>query len=906
MTSVTVAQFAESVGISWELMLVQLGKAGVTKKKKTDTVTEEEKQALLDFLKNEHGEAAPAVATPQRLTLTRKSVSEIKVQRSSGKKGTVSVVRKRRHVYVKRDEKEGEEAEAPLVELKEEKIPVEQETKGKSKSKTKAEAKAEADQSEKTKAKTTRTRKGKAGSADAESAVAEDALAATTEEGIASSVSETSASKSAEFERVPEEKPKEVKPHAEVKTTPPQKSKGLRGRIEDEEEGRGAKKPRARTAAEEREWRKNQLPRAGMNPLALVGDDEEEEADVGFPARRGGGRARGKPKEVETPVQRHKKALAKRHVFEKPTGPIIKEVLVPEAITVAELAQKMSVKAAVLIKSLIRLGTMATINESIDQATATILVEELGHKPIQVKDTTVEDTLKLTNEGELVTRAPVVTVMGHVDHGKTSLLDYIRRTKVAAKEAGGITQHIGAYHVTTKRGMITFLDTPGHAAFSAMRARGVKSTDIVVLVVAADDGVMPQTIEAIQHARAANVPIVVAINKIDKPNSDLDRINNELSQQGLLPESWGGDVMFVQVSAKEGTGVDALLEAISLQAEMLELKAPKTGLAKGMVLEARLDKGRGPVASVLVQSGTLKVGEVMLAGIEYGRVRALYDELGQQVTEAGPSIPVEVLGLSSAPSAGESFVIVPEERQAREVAMFRQSKQRDVRMAKQQSAKLEGFFDRMQQGEVKTLKLVLKADVQGSAEALTEALEKLTNDQVKVRVIAQGVGGINESDITLAMASDAIVIGFNVRADATARQLVEKEGVELNYYSIIYDVVDGVKRAITGLLGPEFKEKILGLAEVREVFRSQKLGAVAGCRVIEGVIKRGCPIRVLRDNVVIYQGELESLRRFKDDVSEVRHGMECGIGVKNYNDVKVGDQIEVYETVQVTREYESR
>lgn len=866
-TGETVKQLAESIGISWELLLVQLQNAGIKVSDPNDRISDEEKQRLLVSLKRGHGEE---VTEPKKLTLTRKSTSEIKVQRSSGKKGTVSVVRKRRHVYVKKEPgAEGSEAASAEAEpLKEEvKIP----------------------------------------SAETEAAASSDLAEAKISDKV---TIETPAAQFVEYEAVPDEKPKTPpKPAAPVVEQKPAHAGKAKGRrVEEDEEGmRPRGKGKARGGMADKEWRKAKLPKAGIIPLDLVSEDVEEEEQNGAvstslssPAPK---RAR-KPKvskEAQAEALRHKKDMQKRHVFEKPVGPIKREIAVPETITVAELAQRMSVKSGEMIKLLMKMGTMATINQVLDQATASLVVEEMGHIVKLMKDVTVEDNLETENLGEMVVRAPVVTVMGHVDHGKTSLLDYIRRTKVAAKEAGGITQHIGAYHVTTSRGSITFLDTPGHAAFTAMRARGVQCTDIVILVVAADDGVMPQTIEAIQHAKAANAPIIVAVNKIDKPDADLDRINNDLSSQGLIPESWGGDVMFVPVSAKEGTGIDTLLEGISLQAEMLELRAPISGSAKGVVLEARLDKGRGPVASVLVQSGMLRQGDILLAGLEYGRVRALYNELGETVIEAGPSTPVEVLGLSGTPSAGESFIVVSEERKAREVALFRQTRQREQRMVKQQASKLEGFFDRLQQGETKTLKVILKADVQGSLEALTEALEKLSTDEVKVRVIGQGVGGINESDVTLAMASEAILIGFNVRADATARRLAEAESLDLNYYSIIYDVVDGVKRAITGLLGPEFKEKIIGLAEVREVFRSQKLGAIAGCRVIEGTIKRGCPIRVLRDNVVIYQGELESLRRFKEDVSEVRHGMECGIGVKNYNDVKVGDQIEVYETVQVVR-----
>ena len=599
---------------------------------------------------------------------------------------------------------------------------------------------------------------------------------------------------------------------------------------------------------------------------------------------------------------------AMQHGFEKPTAPVIKEVTISETITVADLAQKMSVKAAEVIKVMMGLGAMATINQVIDQETAAIVVEEMGHKVKLSSEFEIEKELIRQMEGddssrsEKVTRPPVVTIMGHVDHGKTSLLDYIRTTKVTSTEAGGITQHIGAYRVETERGTITFLDTPGHEAFTAMRARGAQSTDIVILVVAADDGVMPQTLEAVQHARAANVPIIVAINKIDKEDADPDRVKSELAARDVVPEDWGGDVMFLPISAKFGTGVDELLEAVLLQAEVLELTAVADGPAKGVVVESRLDKGRGPVATILVQSGTLNRGDMLLTGLEYGRVRAMLDESGQPKTHVGPSTPVEILGLSGTPNAGDEVLVVADERKAREVALFRQGKYREVKLAHQQASKLENLFDRMSEGQVSVLNIVLKGDVQGSVEALTEALCKLSTNEVQVKIVASGIGGITESDVNLAMASDAIIIGFNVRADASARRLVQAEGIELHYYSIIYEAIDEVKKALSGMLAPEFKEQIIGLAEVRDVFRSPKFGAVAGCMVIEGTIRRNKPIRVLRDNVVIFEGELESLRRFKEDVQEVRNGFECGIAVKNYNDVKVNDQIEVYDVVEVKRE----
>ncbi len=613
----------------------------------------------------------------------------------------------------------------------------------------------------------------------------------------------------------------------------------------------------------------------------------DEESD-GF--RRGG---RGKSK------------LKKRnqHGFQAPAGPVVREVSIGETITVGELAQQMSVKAAEVIKFMFKMGTPATINQVLDQETAQLVAEELGHKVKLVSDNALEEQLaeSLKFEGEAISRAPVVTVMGHVDHGKTSLLDYIRRAKVASGEAGGITQHIGAYHVETERGMVTFLDTPGHAAFTQMRARGAKATDIVILVVAADDGVMPQTQEAVQHAKAAGVPIVVAVNKIDKPDANPDNIKNGLAALDVIPEEWGGDAPYVHVSAKMGTGVDELLEAVLLQAEVLELKAMPTAPGRGVVVESRLDKGRGPVATVLVQDGTLRQGDMVLVGSNYGRIRAMLDENGKPVKEAGPSIPVEILGLDGTPEAGDDMTVVADEKKAREVALFRQGKFREVKLARAHAGKLENIFESMGQEEKKTLNIVLKSDVRGSLEALQGSLSTLGNDEVQVRVVGGGVGGITESDANLALASNAVLFGFNVRADAGARKIVEAEGLDMRYYNVIYDIIEDVKKALTGMLGSDVRENILGIAEVRDVFRSPKFGAVAGCMVVEGTVYRNRPIRVLRDDVVIFEGELESLRRFKDDMAEVRNGMECGIAVKSYNDVKVGDKIEVFEKVQVAR-----
>lgn len=595
-------------------------------------------------------------------------------------------------------------------------------------------------------------------------------------------------------------------------------------------------------------------------------------------------------------------SMSGQHAFEKPTAPVIHDIELPETITVGELAQRISVKSGELIKVLMQLGSMVTINQMLDRDTATIVVEEMGHTVKDAKPENPEDLLTEPDDDvERLPRPPVVTVMGHVDHGKTSLLDYIRKSRVASGEAGGITQHIGAYHVETGKGAITFLDTPGHAAFSAMRARGAEATDIVILVVAADDGVKPQTIEAIKHAKQAGAPIVVAVNKIDKTEADVERVRQELSNHEVISEEWGGSDIFVNVSAKTGEGIDSLLDAVLLQAEILELKARVEGNATGLIIEARLDKGRGPIATVLVQNGILKKGDILLAGREFGRVRALFNENGRTVDEAGPSTPVEVQGLSGVPAAGEDMLVVNSERKAREITMFRQSQHKDLISAKQQAAKLANMFDQMGEGDIESLALVIKADVQGSIEALTDALEKLSTDEVKVNVVHGMVGGINESDASLAATSGAVIIGFNVRADAGARKLIETQGLDLRYYSVIYDAVNDVKDALSGMLSPEIKEQIVGIAEVGDVFKSPKLGAIAGCNVIEGFVRRSLPIRVLRDNVVIYEGELESLRRFKDDVNEVKSGTECGIGVKNYNDIKVGDQIEVFERIEVAR-----
>jgi len=671
----------------------------------------------------------------------------------------------------------------------------------------------------------------------------------------------------------------------------------------EEERRRLAAEEQARLEAEKKEREKAERERREKEEKARRAKEEKkptrygrEELHIagGLSAKHRKSRARGGGRRATVQSDQ-------RQEFQLPTQPVKREVTIGETITVGELAQKMAVKAPDVIKTMMNMGVMATINQPIDQDTAVLVVEEMGHTAVALKENQLEEELQagLATSAEEVSRPPVVPIMGHVDHGKTSLLDYIRRTKVAAGEAGGITQHIGAYHVNTPKGVITFLDTPGHAAFTAMRARGAQVTDIVILVVAADDGVMPQTREAIQHARAAEVPLIVAVNKIDKPDADAERVRSELSQEGVIAEEWGGDTMFVPVSARTGEGIEKLLESILLQSEVLELKANPDRPADGVVVEAQLDPGRGSVATVLVQRGTLERGDVLLCGQEWGRVRAMFDEVGKPITHAGPSIPVQILGLSGTPNAGDDFMVVTDERKAREIALYRQGKFRDVRLAKQASTKLEDVFNRMEEGNLQQVNLIVKADVQGSVEALSDALLALSNEEVKVNVVARGLGGITESDVNLAVASSAIIIAFNVRADAAARRLISETGTDVRYYSIIYQALDEVKNAITGLMAPKVKEEVVGMAQVRDVFRSSKMGAVAGCLVMEGSVRRNCPIRVLRNNVVVFEGELESLRRFKDDVSEVRAGTECGIAVRNYNDVQPGDQIEVYQRIEV-------
>ncbi|MBL1271314.1 MAG: translation initiation factor IF-2 [Oceanospirillales bacterium] len=850
MAEVTVKQLADDVGAPVDRLLKQIVEAGLKARSESDAVSSDEKQQLLAYLRKTHGEAG---AEPNKITLKRKTTTTLK----AGKAKTVNVEVRKRRTYIKRAELAPEaEEETPEAQQEEQKVEQPQ---------AEPTVNVAADQA---------PQAGTEAPVDAEKAeapVAEDKAAA----------EKVEPKKAEEPEPVPAPEDMPIPPPAdgEGKDRKPKKKKEkVRERGDETEEG----KPKKKQAG-------HRGPRNRPADAPVVISDDDDDTTLRKPLR-----AKKKPKE-------------KRHGFERPTKPMVREVEVPEIITVGDLAQRMAVKSGDVIKTLMGMGVMATINQPLDQATSTLVVEELGHKAKPISDDAFEEGVlsEFSVEGkEKAKRAPVVSVMGHVDHGKTSLLDYIRRTKVASGESGGITQHIGAYHVETDHGMISFLDTPGHAAFTAMRARGAQCTDIVILVVASDDGVMPQTKEAVQHARSAGVPIVVAITKMDKEQADPDRVKNELAAIDVIPEDWGGDVQFVPISAHSGDGVDNLLEAVLLQAEILELQASPDAPAQGVVVESSLERGRGSVATVLVQNGTLRQGDMVVAGSYFGKVRAMTDEAGKQVKEAGPSIPVEILGLNGTPNAGDEFFAVADERKAKELAEFRHIREREQRLQRAQAAKLENLFENMGKDEVKTLNVVLKTDVRGSLEAITKSLQDLGNDEVQVKIVSSGVGGIAETDVSLAMATSAVIFGFNVRADTASKRLVEQEGLDLRYYSIIYNLLDDVKAALTGMLAPEFREDIIGIADVRDVFRSPKFGQVAGCMVTEGNVYRNKPIRVLRDNVVIFEGELESLRRFKDDVPEVRNGMECGIGVKGY-DVKVGDQIEVFDRIRVERKLES-
>ena len=844
MADVTVAQFAEVLKVPVDRLLAQLEEAGIPVESADDKISDDAKLELLTFLRESHGRE-PDSASPRKITLKRKTQSELRQSGVQGRVRTVNVEVRRKRTYIKRDVLQ-EQARQQQEELDRQRM-------------------------------------------------AEEESRREAEEAARRTVEEESRRRNEEEQRRAAEE--EAKRQAEEEA---------RRKVEEEtrrlaaEETQRATEARKRAADEERRKREAERPK---RPATAAATEEDSAATrYGRKELHVAGDKTGRRRKRSS-SRRPAAVQIERQGFERPTAPVKREVVIPETITVAELAQRMAVKATEVIKTMMGMGAMVTINQVIDQETAMLVVEEMGHTAKALRENQIEEVVEEAGraEGEATFRWPVVTIMGHVDHGKTSLLDYIRRSRVAAGEAGGITQHIGAYVVETPRGKITFLDTPGHAAFTAMRARGAQITDIVILVVAADDGVMPQTVEAVQHARAAGVPIVVAVNKVDRPDADPERVKSELSQKDVIPEDWGGDTQFVNVSAHTGQGIDDLLESVLLQAEVLELQAAVDGPAKGVVIESSLEKGRGAVATVLVQQGTLKAGDALLAGREFGRVRAMFDETGQPVKEAGPATPVQVLGLSGTPMAGDDVVVLPDERKAREVALHRQGKFRDVKLARQQAGKLEDVFSQMEAGARDAVQLLIKADVQGSAEALRDALTRMSGEEVRVNVIASNVGGITESDIHLAAASNAIVIGFNVRADGAARNAIKETGVDVRYYSIIYEAIDDVKAAISGMLSPEIREQIVGVAEVREVFRSPKFGQVAGCLVVEGYVKRNNPIRVLRDNVVIFEGELESLRRFKDDVNEVRSGTECGIGVRNYNDIKAGDHIECFERIEVAR-----
>ena len=917
-----VEQFAQELKLPTERLLEQLRAAGVEKSAAADMVTEQDKAGLLDYLSKKHGAREPK----SKITLTRKETTEIKKADSTGKSRTIQVEVRKKRVLVKRD------AVAPVENTP---APAAQETPVEATPPATIEAEVE-----------------EAAIADvavpvveAETAVAEMPKAVETPveaetivetEPAQPELAETIAEAATEPAAVPAPRTRAAKPmldekeialraeetrrHSALHTRQAEELRAKQERIQQRklaleaetktateaaqlaaapkpaategtlhkptpkpgEKPKSAKAPAPAKKEKESSWSDLQAKKRGIKSRGDTGGDA-------WRNRKGGGR--------------HKPDADNASTFSAPTDPIVHDVLVPETISVADLAHKMAVKAAEVIKVLMKMGSMVTINQVLDQETAMIVVEEMGHIAKPAPLDTPEAFLEAGELREVpsLPRAPVVTVMGHVDHGKTSLLDAIRRARVASGEAGGITQHIGAYHVETARGMVTFLDTPGHEAFTAMRARGAKVTDLVVLVVAADDGVMPQTIEAIHHAKAANVPMVVAINKIDKPDANPERIRQELVAQGVVPDDWGGDTQFVEVSAKAAQNIDALLEAILLQAEVLELKAPRDAPAKGVIIEARLDKGRGPVATLLVQSGTLKRGDMLLAGSVYGRIRAMLDEDGKPVQEAGPAIPVEIQGLSDVPKAGEDAMVLNDERKAREIALFRQGKFRDVQLAKRQAAKLESLMEQMGEGEAKRLPLIIKSDVQGSYEALATSLQKLSTSEVKVDILHGGVGAISESDVNLAMASKAVIIGFNTRADATARKLAESIGVDIRYYNIIYEAVDVVKAALSGMLTPDQKENITGLVEVREVYHISKIGTVAGCYVLEGLVKRGAKVRLMRNGEVIHTGELDSLKRFKDDVKEVKFGFECGLSVKNFNELEVGDKLEAFEVVEVAR-----
>lgn len=868
MSTVTVQDFAKELGRPLDELLAQFKEAGVAVKDAQAPVSAEDKVALLNYLQQKTRGAASATAEPRRITLKRKETSELRLGGARGAPAkTISIEVRKKRTYVKPEETEVEaEPEVETAREVDEAAAQEQlEREKQARAAAEAEAAKRQQQELESQRQAEEQARQHAEAAEAEKRAQEEHLRRLNEDPLykARWEAEQSRNRAAENLRRAAEAAKQM-----------------------------AAQPAATTPAS--------AAAAAKKPAERARDDRHHRQELHLSEGKGGKR----DKKQKKPSGRIR--VENVHGFEKPVAPIVREVEVPEAITVGELANRMAVKATDLIKVMMKNGIMATINQTLDQDTAALMVEEMGHKARMVKATDFEDSLEqavtgTAVEGETVPRPPVVTIMGHVDHGKTSLLDYIRKTRVAAGEAGGITQHIGAYHVPTPKGIVTFLDTPGHAAFTRMRARGAQVTDIVILVVAGDDGVMPQTREAVQHARAAKAPIVVAVTKMDKPDANMDRVKNEMLKEEVVAEDYGGDVQFVGVSAVSGQGIDELLDAILLQAEILELKSPVESPARGNILESSIEKGRGPVATVLVRAGTLRQGDVILTGPHFGRVRAMFDEAGRPVKEAGPSIPVQVLGLSGAPDAGDDVVVVSDERKARELALLREQKLREQKLAQSQAVRMDQLLARMGEGEVKQLNLMIKSDVQGSAEAIAEALRKIPSQEVKINVLSSTIGGINESDIDLAMASKAIIIGFNVRADGGARKRIQDTGVDVRYYSIIYEIIDDVSDAVSGLLGTETREQIVGIAQVRDVFRSSKLGNIAGCLVIEGSVQKSLPIRVLRNQTVIYEGVLESLRRFKDDVQKVEAGTECGIGVKDYNDVKVGDQIECFQRIEVRR-----
>lgn len=903
MAQTTVEQFAGELKLPTALLLEQLKSAGVHKSSADDLLSENDKSALLDHLRKEHGTLAPK----SKITLTRKSSTEIKKTDNTGKARTIQVEVRKKRVIEQREEAElsGQEeavqavaevpevpvapvepiveAPEPVVVAEPEPVVAVPEVVEPVAVEPVVEAAPAEPAAEKVVVKSqTISRKDLLGADE----IALREKEAKRHAALAAMQAEDLRKKQELAQRRLDEEAKKL---AEAEAAKAKAAKLSEGTLHKPAAKEGAEKPSTKEAKKgkgnNKEWTDAENKKRGLKTRGDVTGGKS-----GWRAPKGKG-------------HKHHADEDQQHAFTAPTEPIIHEVLVPETITVADLAHKMSVKSGEVIKALMGMGMMVTINQVLDQETAIIIVEEMGHKAQAAAPNDPDAFIEEAEHAEAIleARPPVVTVMGHVDHGKTSLLDYIRRSRVASGEAGGITQHIGAYHVETPRGMVTFLDTPGHEAFTAMRARGAKATDIVILVVSADDGVMPQTIEAIHHAKAAGVPLVVAINKVDKPDAQPERVKMELVAQEVVPEDFGGDTMFREVSAKTGQGIDELLEAVLLQAEVLELQAPKNTPAKGLVIEGRLDKGRGSVATILVQSGILRRGDMILAGTTFGKVRAMLDESGKEIQEAGPSIPVEILGLSDVPSAGEEVIVLNDERKAREIALFRQGKYRDVKLAKQQAAKLENMFEQMESGEVQTLNLIIKSDVQGSYEALATSLQKLSTNEVKVNIIHTGVGAISESDVNLAAASKAVLIGFNVRADSGARKLVDTLGVDVRYYNIIYEAVDEIKAALGGMLAPEQKEQMIGTVEVREVFRISKVGAIAGCYVQDGMIKRNSKVRVLRNNVIIHTGELDSLKRFKDDVKEVKNNFECGLSIKNFNDIEVGDILEVYEMVEVAR-----